>query len=29
VITPEESKMVVHAVKMAEKSARENRIIQF
>jgi UDP-N-acetylglucosamine 3-dehydrogenase len=29
VITPEESKTVVHAMKMAEKSAEENRVIEF
>ena len=29
VITPEESRAVVHAVLMAEQSARENRMIEF
>ena len=29
VIRPEESKLVVHAIKTAERSARENRVIQF
>src|SRR6476619_765903 len=29
VITPEESRAVVHAVRMAERSARENRVIEF
>jgi predicted dehydrogenase len=29
VITPEESKLVVHAMKTAETSARENRVISF
>ena len=29
VITPEESKTVVHALKTAEKSAREGRVIEF
>ena len=29
VITPEESRLVVHAVRMAERSARENRVIEF
>jgi UDP-N-acetylglucosamine 3-dehydrogenase len=29
VITPQESKTVVHAMKMAELSARENRIVEF
>ena len=29
VITPEESRTVVHAVRMAELSARENRPIDF
>ena len=29
VITPEESRTVVHAVRMAERSARENRPIEF
>ena len=29
VITPEESRAVVHAVLMAERSARENRVIEF
>jgi predicted dehydrogenase len=29
VITPEESKLVVHAIKTAERSARENRVITF
>jgi UDP-N-acetylglucosamine 3-dehydrogenase len=28
-ITPEESRAVVHAVRMAERSARENRVIEF
>jgi UDP-N-acetylglucosamine 3-dehydrogenase len=29
VITPEESKAVVHAIRTAERSARENRVIEF
>jgi hypothetical protein len=29
VITPEESRAVVHAVLTAEQSARENRVIEF
>jgi UDP-N-acetylglucosamine 3-dehydrogenase len=29
VITPEESRLVVHAVRTAERSARENRILEF
>jgi predicted dehydrogenase len=29
VITPEESRLVVQAIKTAERSARENRVIQF
>jgi predicted dehydrogenase len=29
VITPEESRAVVHAMKMAELSAKENRVVEF
>ena len=29
IITPEESRAVVHAIRMAEKSAAENRVIEF
>jgi hypothetical protein len=28
VITPEESKTVVHAIRLAERSAKENKVIE-
>ena len=29
IITPQESRAVVHAIRMAEKSAEENRVVEF